>query len=51
MKPEQLLYAKTHEWVAVEPGSSGEKVATVGVSPSNRSLISSLCSFPKSAAA
>jgi glycine cleavage system H protein len=32
MKPEQLLYAKTHEWVVVEPGSSGEKVATVGVS-------------------
>src|SRR5260370_14879211 len=22
MKPEQLLYAKTHEWVAVEPDSS-----------------------------
>ena len=25
MKPEQLLYAKTHEWVAVEPDSSGGK--------------------------
>jgi glycine cleavage system H protein len=32
MKPEQLHYAKTHEWVAVEPGSSGGKVATVGIS-------------------
>jgi glycine cleavage system H protein len=32
MKPEQLLYAKTHEWVAVEPGSSGGNVATVGIS-------------------
>ncbi len=31
MKPEQLLYAKTHEWAAVE-SSSGGKVATVGVS-------------------
>ncbi|HKD38613.1 MAG TPA: glycine cleavage system protein GcvH, partial [Pirellulales bacterium] len=26
------LYAKTHEWAAVEPGSSGGKVATVGIS-------------------
>jgi glycine cleavage system H protein len=32
MKPEQLLYAKTHEWVAVEPNSSGGKTATVGIS-------------------
>lgn len=32
MKPEQLLYAKTHEWAAVEPDSSGGKVATVGIS-------------------
>src|SRR5262245_49666995 len=32
MKPEQFLYAKTHEWVAVEPDSSGRKIATVGIS-------------------
>src|SRR5437868_15410442 len=32
MKPEQLLYAKTHEWAAVEPDSSGGKIATVGIS-------------------
>ena len=32
MKPEQLLYAKTHEWVAVEPDSSGGKIATIGIS-------------------
>ncbi len=32
MKPEQLLYAKTHEWVAIEPDSGGGKVATIGIS-------------------
>ena len=31
MNPEQLLYAKTHEWVSVGE-DSGEKVATVGIS-------------------
>ncbi len=31
MKPENLLYAKTHEWTAVE-GSGGQKIATVGIS-------------------
>ena len=31
MKPEELLYAKTHEWVHVDP-RGGEKVATVGIS-------------------
>lgn len=31
MKPEQLLYAKTHEWVAVSQ-EGGAKVATVGIS-------------------
>lgn len=31
MNPEKLLYAKTHEWVSVEPGEGG-KVATLGVS-------------------
>lgn len=31
MKPEELLYAKTHEWVAVtEEGDS--KIATIGIS-------------------
>ena len=32
MKPEQLLYAKTHEWVRVETDDSGAKTATVGLS-------------------
>ena len=32
MTPEQLLYAKTHEWVHVETDSSGAKIATVGLS-------------------
>ena len=31
MTPEKLLYAKTHEWVAVET-VGGEKIATVGLS-------------------
>lgn len=31
MSPEQLLYAKTHEWVHVET-EGGAKVATVGIS-------------------
>ncbi|MDZ4818056.1 MAG: glycine cleavage system protein GcvH [Planctomycetota bacterium] len=32
MSPESLLYAKTHEWVHIEPGSGGAKIATIGVS-------------------
>ncbi len=32
MKPEDLLYAKTHEWVHVETDASGLKVATLGIS-------------------
>lgn len=32
MSPEQLLYAKTHEWVHVDSDPSGAKVATVGIS-------------------
>jgi len=32
MKPEQLRFAKTHEWVAVEKDAAGAKVATIGVS-------------------
>ena len=31
MKPEEMLYAKTHEWVHVAPGEGG-KVATIGIS-------------------
>src|SRR5262249_59909047 len=31
MKPEELLYAKTHEWARVE-STGGGKVATVGIS-------------------
>lgn len=31
MKPEDLLYAETHEWVHVEE-QGGQKVATVGIS-------------------
>lgn len=31
MTPEQLLFAKTHEWVHVAP-EAGSKVATVGIS-------------------
>lgn len=32
MTPEELLYAKTHEWVHVEKDASGAKIATVGLS-------------------
>ena len=32
MKPEELKFAKTHEWVHFETDSSGAKVATVGIS-------------------
>jgi glycine cleavage system H protein len=32
MNPEQLLYTKTHEWVHVETGTAGAKIATVGLS-------------------
>jgi glycine cleavage system H protein len=32
VKPEKLLYAKTHEWVAIEPDATGGKVATIGIS-------------------
>jgi glycine cleavage system H protein len=32
MTPEQLLYAKTHEWVDVQADDSGAKIATVGLS-------------------
>jgi glycine cleavage system H protein len=29
--PEHLLYSKTHEWVRVEAGPAGGKIATVGL--------------------
>lgn len=32
MNPEQLLYARTHEWAAIEPDGAGGKKATIGVS-------------------
>ncbi len=32
MNPENLLYAKTHEWVAVENQPDGGRLATVGIS-------------------
>ncbi|MEM8865823.1 MAG: glycine cleavage system protein GcvH [Planctomycetota bacterium] len=31
MSPEELKYAKTHEWIAVEE-AAGDKVATIGIS-------------------
>jgi glycine cleavage system H protein len=31
VNPQQLLYTKTHEWAAIEPGPSGGKIATVGI--------------------
>jgi len=32
VKPEELLYAKTHEWVHVETDAAGAKIATIGIS-------------------
>jgi glycine cleavage system H protein len=32
MNPQDLLYAKTHEWVHVVTSPAGEKIATVGLS-------------------
>ncbi|MEX2138158.1 MAG: glycine cleavage system protein GcvH [Pirellulales bacterium] len=32
MSPENLLYAKTHEWVHLENDAQGQRVATVGIS-------------------
>ncbi len=31
MKPEELLFAETHEWVHISPGE-GNQIATVGIS-------------------
>jgi len=30
--PDELLFAQTHEWVRLEPGAGGMKVATIGLS-------------------
>lgn len=32
MKPEQLLFAKTHEWASIDADPQGIKIATVGIS-------------------
>ena len=34
MKPEELLYSESHEWVQVAPSESGDggKIATIGIS-------------------
>ncbi|MBI3839807.1 MAG: glycine cleavage system protein GcvH [Planctomycetia bacterium] len=32
MQPQELLYAKTHEWVHVDRDKAGQKIATVGIS-------------------
>ena len=32
MKPEELLYSKTHEWVYVYEGGAKERIARVGIS-------------------
>jgi glycine cleavage system H protein len=32
VQPQELLYAKTHEWVHVDRDSAGQKIATVGIS-------------------
>ena len=32
MQPQELLYAKTHEWVHVDRDPAGQKIATVGIS-------------------
>lgn len=32
MTPQDLLYAKTHEWVKIDAGPDGAKIATIGVS-------------------
>ncbi|MEX0675860.1 MAG: glycine cleavage system protein GcvH [Pirellulales bacterium] len=32
MRPQELLYAKTHEWVHVDPDGAVQNIATVGIS-------------------
>jgi glycine cleavage system H protein len=40
--PEDLLYAKTHEWVHVETDDLGAKIATVGISAFALELLTDL---------
>jgi len=42
MKPENLLYAKTHEWVSVETDAAGGWIATVGLSKHALELLTDL---------
>jgi glycine cleavage system H protein len=32
VQPQELLYAKTHEWVHMDRDKAGQKVATIGIS-------------------
>jgi glycine cleavage system H protein len=32
VQPQELLYAKTHEWIHVDRDQAGQKIATVGIS-------------------
>ena len=42
MKPENLFYAKSHEWVHVETDAAGGQVATVGLSKHALELLTDL---------
>ena len=42
MQPEKLLYAKTHEWAAIETDAAGEKIATIGLSKHALELLTDL---------
>ena len=42
MKPENLLYAKTHEWVSLETDAAGRRIATVGLSKHAFDLLTDL---------
>ena len=42
MTPEDLLFAKTHEWTHVETDDTGAKVATVGLSAFALELLSDI---------
>ena len=42
MTPEELLYAKTHEWVRLDTDSAGAKIATIGLSAFALELLTDL---------
>jgi glycine cleavage system H protein len=42
VNPQDLLYTKTHEWARVETSPSGEKIATVGITPFAYDLLTDL---------